>query len=85
MIKRITLPDGSKVGIMDLDEIIKEVVDLKLAGNDQIKAELLRRVKSRNYVAPSAEEEYSTALLLEYQVKLGIIKAPSEQHKHTAG
>lgn len=66
MVKKLTLPDGSQVGIVNLENILKEVADLKLAEDEAIKKELLQRVKIYNYVAPGAEADYSKALLKEY-------------------
>jgi hypothetical protein len=71
MIKKLTLPDGSQVGIMNLENVLKEVVGLKLADNEAIKRELLQRVKIYNYVAPRAEVDYSKALLDEYKKVCG--------------
>jgi len=65
--KNLTLADGSQVGISNLENVLKEVADLKLANDNVIKKELLRRVKIYNYVAPSADNEYSEALLEEYK------------------
>lgn len=86
-IKKLTLPDGFRVGIMNLDNILKEVADLKLTDIKAIKTELLERVKSCNYVASSAESEYAVALFQEYQQKLGSGKdvAKFETHQHTKG
>jgi predicted RecB family endonuclease len=70
MIKKLALP-GGEVGIVNLDNILKEVADLKLVDNEAIKKELLQRVKIYNYVAPSAEADYSTALLNEYKKLFG--------------
>jgi predicted RecB family endonuclease len=67
MIKKLALPDGSQVGIANLDNILKEVGDLKLVDDNAIKKELLKRVKIYNYVATSADNEYSEALLREYK------------------
>ena len=67
MVKKLTLPDGSQVGILNLESILKEVADLKLADNNAIKKELLQRVKIYNYVPPTADNEYSEALLKEYK------------------
>jgi len=67
MMKKLALPDGSQVGIANLDDILKEVADSKLADDNAIKKELLKRVKIYNYVAPSADNEYSGALLKEYK------------------
>ncbi len=71
MIKKLALPDGSQVGIVNMESIFKEVADLKLADNEAIKKELLKRVKIYNYVAPSAEADYSKALLKEYKRQYG--------------
>ncbi len=85
MIKRLTLPDGSRVGIPGLDEILNDVIALNLTENEAIKAELLRRVKDGNYVAPAAEADYATALLREYEARLGRPVLKMEKHRHTAG
>ena len=71
MVKKLTLPDGSQVGIVNLENILNEVANLKLADNEAIKKELLTRVKIYNYVAPSAEADYSKALLNEYEKLFG--------------
>jgi len=66
MIKKLVLP-GGEVGVVNLESILKEVADLKLADDNAIKKELLNRVKIYNYVAPSVDDEYSEALLEEYK------------------
>ena len=66
MIKKLALP-GGEVGIVNLESILKAVADLKLADDNVIKKELLNRVKIYNYVATSADNEYSEALLQEYK------------------
>lgn len=71
MIKKLALPDGSQVGISNLENILREVADLKLADNEAIKKELLKRVKIYNYVAPRAEADYSKALFDEYKKVYG--------------
>jgi len=67
MARKLTLPNSFQVGIMNLESILKEVADLKLADDDAIKKELLKRVKIYNYVAPAADNDYSEALLREYK------------------
>ena len=88
-IKKLILPDGFRVGVINLDNIFKEVDRLKLTDADTIKKELLARVKSSNYVVPGAEEDYSTALFREYQRKFGepgkINEEKPEIHTHTKG
>ena len=67
MTKRLTLPDGFQVGILYLESILKEVSELKLTDAEATKKELLERVKAHNYVASSAEYDYSVALFREYR------------------
>ncbi len=74
MVKKLALPNGFQVGILNLEDIFKEVADLKLADNEAIKKELLRRVKIYNYVAPAADNDYSKALLKEYKRQYGKIQ-----------
>jgi hypothetical protein len=57
---------GREVGIAGLDEIIKAVRNLNLSDEEQIKEELLERVKKRNWVPDEAKEKYAEALLSEY-------------------
>jgi len=68
-IRKITLPDGLQVGILNLDMILQEVSELNLSDNQSIGKELIDRVKESNYVAKSAEKEYVSALIHEYQKK----------------
>ena len=67
MVKKLSLRGGSQVGISNLENILQEVADLKLADNEAIKKELLQRVKIYNYVPPAADNKYSEALLKEYK------------------
>lgn len=71
MMKKLVLPGGFQVGVVNLGNILKEVADTKLADDDATKKELLQRVKSCNYVPPGAEADYSNALLREYKRLLG--------------
>jgi len=68
--KKLVLP-GGEVGIVNLDNILKEVADLKLADSQTVRRELLQRAKIYNYVAPRAEPDYSRALLNEYEKLFG--------------
>ena len=70
MIKKLALP-GGEVGIANLEGILEEVADMKLVDNEAIKKELLQRVKIYNYVAPGADDNYSKALLNEYEKLFG--------------
>ena len=71
MTKKLTLPDGFQVGILNLESILKEVADLKLVDAKAIEGELLKRVKICNYVASSADYDYSRALFQEYRQQFG--------------
>lgn len=71
MIKKLVLPGGIQVGISNLENILKEVAQLKLADDEAIKKELLERVKIYNYVPHSVESDYSKALLKEYEKLFG--------------
>ncbi len=84
-IKKLSLPDGIRVGIVNMDNILREVAELKLTDARAIKAELLTRVKTCNYVAPSAENEYATALYREYQQEFGKTDAGKGGHKIETG
>ena len=70
-VRKLTLPDGFQVGFMNLDNILREVNELKLTDDKAIKKELLERIKACNYVASGAENLYSSALFDEYQRKYG--------------
>ena len=74
VVRKITMADGFPVGILHLDEILKEVTELDLADSGAIRKELLMRVKKSNYVPQRAEPEYEAALFHEYQSKLGLVK-----------
>jgi hypothetical protein len=89
-IKKLTLPDGFRVGIVNLDNILEEVAGLNLSDTKIIKEELLKKVETQNYVPSSAKNEYKTALFREYQIKFGAPGAVKESekpeiHKHTKG
>jgi hypothetical protein len=67
--RKLTLPDGLQVGILNLDTILQEVSELNLSDTKSIGKELIDRVKECNYVAKSAEKEYISALIHEYRKK----------------
>ena len=54
-----------KIRTVNLEMILKEVADLKLADTYAIKQELLSRVQACNYVASVARDEYAEVLLKE--------------------
>jgi hypothetical protein len=67
MIRKLSLPDGSQVGIVNLDEILSQVAHLNLVEAAAIKRELLERTKAHNYVEAVVEEDYAKALFAEYE------------------
>jgi hypothetical protein len=68
-IRKITLLNSFQVGIVNLDVILREVAGLKLTDSRIIETELLKRVKTSNYVPAGAENDYLSALLQEYELK----------------
>lgn len=57
---------GFTVGIIGLKQVFEQLYAMERKAEDRVRDELLAMVKSRNYVPPSAEERYRTALLREY-------------------
>lgn len=88
-VKKLPLPDGSRVGIVNLDIILNEVKEMKLADPDAIRAELLRRSEFQNYIPSGAKTDYAAALYREYQFKYEpeAVKEVNKTagHKHTRG
>jgi len=68
---RLVCIDGKDTGIDHLDFIIEGVKKLKLTCNEEIAAELIRRVNEFNYVPSKKIEQYKDALLREYNSKTG--------------
>jgi hypothetical protein len=61
------LIDGKETGIDQLDWILDEVKKLKLADDNAITEELLKRTTALNYVPTRKKEVYGVALLAEYR------------------
>jgi hypothetical protein len=57
---------GFTVGIVGLKQVFEQLYAIGRKPQDGVRDELLAMVKTRNYVPPSAEERYKTALLREY-------------------
>jgi|WetSurMetagenome_2_1015567.scaffolds.fasta_scaffold04269_4 hypothetical protein len=89
IVKKLTLSDGFRVGIVNLDNILREVAGLKLTDPLAIKAELLKIAEDRNYIPSVARNDYAAALFVEYQLKYQpeAVKGATrpEVHKHTKG
>ncbi len=61
------LIDGKETGIDQLDWIFAEVKKLKLADDNAITEELLKRTMALNYVPTKKKEVYGVALLAEFR------------------
>lgn len=59
--------NGVPTGITMLDEIIAEVKEMNLPSDQQIRENLLKRVKVYNYVPKAADEAYMRAILAVYK------------------
>jgi hypothetical protein len=57
---------GFTVGIVGLKQAFEQLYTMGRKPEAGVRDELLAMVKTRNYVPPSAEERYKTALLREY-------------------
>jgi hypothetical protein len=58
--------NGARIGITNLDEILKSAKTVASDGEGAIRTELLRLVKIYNYVPSQAEKAYEDALYSEY-------------------
>ena len=59
--------DGFTVGLAMLDAVFEEVAALGPLPDDELKTELLQRVKIYNYITRGAMEAYADAILREYR------------------
>jgi hypothetical protein len=66
------LIDGKETGIDQLDWILAEVKKLKLADDNAITEELLKRTMALNYVPTKKKEVYGVALLAEYKKSISL-------------
>ena len=58
---------GSRVGIIGLKSVLSEVAeDCADQSDEAIRAELVKRLNKRNYIANSAREDYGRAFLREF-------------------
>jgi len=64
---RIIKIGGHDTGVIDLDNILMDVYSLGFEDEKEIKAELLKRAKDKNYIPESRELYYSVALMSEYK------------------
>ncbi len=81
-VRKLTLPSGIQAGILHLDEIMSEVADSGLTSAEEIKTELLAKVKESNYVASGVESDYASALLEEYLHRYDKSSSATKKVKH---
>jgi len=61
-----------KIGLIGLNAIVEQVRAKNLTDDEEIKQQLLKMVKQKNYVPSSREADYAQALLRYYKKSLGI-------------
>ena len=57
-LRMITLPDGSKAGLMGLDQIFEDLYKGGMKPDHETAAEIVRRLGKQNYITPSARHLY---------------------------
>ncbi|WP_051185099.1 thioredoxin family protein [Desulfatiglans anilini] len=74
---------GETVGIIGLQAALADVCDGPIKGSDEdIKAELLERLRGKNYIPARALDDYARAFLREYKKHCGL---PYEDEAATGG
>ena len=69
---RIINVGGDRIGIRGLDKILEAMAAAFADRSDQeVAAEMLARLGDRNYIAPSALDEYAAAFVREFRKHLG--------------
>ena len=63
----ITFPDGTKSGISGLDAVMADLYRQGKPANDAVASEIIERLESHNYFAPSERHIYKYLLLAEYR------------------
>ena len=63
---RVISVDGKEVGVTGLDQILKSVTEMDLAGPAEVNDALLSAVKAGNYIPTKKSGVYAKALYAEY-------------------
>ena len=66
-VRMITFPDGTKSGIIGLDEVMKYLYQEGKPANDAVASEIIEKLESHNYFAPPDKHIYKYLLLAEYR------------------
>jgi hypothetical protein len=64
-VRQITV-DGKQVGIVRLDETIRDVQALGLPGEDEIRTALMQRIAACNYIPAPAADAYARSIVAEF-------------------
>jgi hypothetical protein len=65
-VRMLTFPDGTKSGVIGLDEIFAAMCAEGREVNADTAEEIVERLSTRNYIAPSVKPKYVNLLLEEY-------------------
>ena len=65
---------GNSIGVLGLNEVIREVEVLESLTEDQRLSELLSRIRKQNYFPDSARDKYAEAIVAEYKKYISGIK-----------
>lgn len=65
-IKQIDV-DGVTAGLAMPEDICRKVSEMKISGSERIADELMREIKTYNYVPEPAYEKYRYAVMKEYE------------------
>jgi len=68
---RYLIVGGHRIAIARLDEILDKAQGAASKGENAVRNELVRQVKTYNYVPPPAEKDYEDALFAEYLARKG--------------
>jgi hypothetical protein len=64
----LSFPDGTKIRVIGLDEILADLCSERRPPNRETAEEILNRLeKNNNYIPASARWEYKSVLLKEYR------------------
>lgn len=66
-LRMFTFPDGSKAGVTGLDQILEDLFREGKEPDSETASEIVKRLASKNYIAPTTRKQYEDVLLKEYQ------------------
>jgi hypothetical protein len=72
----LTFPDGTKSGVIGLTAVMEELYYQGKPANDAVVSEMMEKLESHNYFAPSERHIYKTLLLAEYKRFLDMQSEP---------